>query len=189
VLKVALRRPGGWLVGVTAAVLFTIIVAVPWVLVSTATQEPKEADEVRMNIEVAGGDSLEAVEDVFNRLELAVMDLDGIDAVESFFGEEGGSITVRLVDVDDRPEELTAGRIRVVLRDAAAGVKGVEIRDERQGGGGGGSDSRGESGVFGEGPAEVVLSGPEAPRSAGERVWNPLRGSGPSPGSHVRPRG
>jgi multidrug efflux pump subunit AcrB/ABC-type multidrug transport system ATPase subunit len=162
VLKVALRRPGGWLVGVTAAVLFTIIVAVPWVLVSTATQEPPEADEVRLTVEVAGGDSLEAIGDVFDRLEGAVMDLEGVDAVESFFGEDGGSITVRLDDAERRPEGLTAGRIRSVVRDAATGLKGVEVRDESQGGKGGGSDSRGQSGVFGEGPAEVVLSGPEA---------------------------
>jgi len=162
-LKVALRRPAGWLGGAATAVLLTAVVAVPWLTVSTMAEEATEADEVRMVVEVAGGGSLAATAEVFARLEQAAKDLNGVELVESYVQEEGGSLTIHLVDQGERPPDLSAARVREVVRDAARGLKGVDVRgmdatggDESGGGNGGGSNP------FGQGPAKVVLSGPDA---------------------------
>jgi len=160
-LKVALRRPAGWLAGVAAAVLFTVVVALPWVAVSTATEEPPEADEVRLTVEVPPGGSLEATGEVFARLEQTVLELEGIRYVESVIQEQGGSLTVRLEDKDVRPEETSARRVRAVVRRAAEPFRGVEVRSA-EGSGGDGGEGGGVGGLLGTGPAEVVLSGPDA---------------------------
>jgi len=167
-LKSALRRPAGWLVGVLFAVVVTLIVAVPWVAVSTATQPPREADEVRMTVDMASNDSLESTSAAFERFESAASELEGVDSVESVFQEEGGTLTVRLVDADERPESVTAARVRAVLTDAAHGLDRVQIRPVESGGGmgaGGGDDGGGGvAGLLGDAPGEVVVSGPDAAR-------------------------
>ncbi len=164
-LKVALRRPAGWLGAVAAAILLTVVIALPWVAVSTATQEAREADEVRVTVEVKGSDSLEATGDSFAVLEQAALDLAGVTSVETFFEETGGTVTVRLAAPERRPPDLSAGRVREVLRQAGRGLKGLEVRTVGSGedggsdGGGGGFDA-----LLGSGPAEVVVSGPDARR-------------------------
>ncbi len=163
-LKVALRRPSSWLAGVAAAVLLTVIVAVPWVAVGTAMQEPPAADEVRLAVDLPRGDSLEAAERVFDRLEGAVRGLPGVERTESLVQEGGGSLTVRLVEAERRPPSTTAGVVRERVRTAARGLEGVEIRSADTGGGGeeGQGGGGGMLALLGQGPAEVVVSGPEA---------------------------
>ena len=164
VLKVALRRPAGWLAGVVGAVLVTLVVAVPWVAVSTATDAAQDTDEVRMTVEVELGQSLDAATEIFERLESAALNLEGVESVESFFQEGGGTITVRLPEVSTRPPGLTAGRARTVVRDAARGLSGVEIREAEAAGAKGGDDEGGGgmAALLGQGPGEVVISGPDA---------------------------
>jgi multidrug efflux pump subunit AcrB/ABC-type multidrug transport system ATPase subunit len=164
VLKVALRSPAGWLSGVAAAVLFTVVVALPGIMVGTATQEAAEADEVRLAVEVDTGGSLEATAERFAYLEQKALELNGVLRVQSMIQEEGGSITVRLVDEDERPEDISVARVRNVVRRAAEELKGITILTTgADGSGGGGSDSRSSGGsLLGQGPAEVALSGPDA---------------------------
>ncbi|UCD37042.1 MAG: efflux RND transporter permease subunit, partial [Fidelibacterota bacterium] len=160
-LKVALRRPAGWLTVVAAAVLFTVIVAIPWVGVNTMSQEAEEADEIRLSVDVPPGQSLEAIGKDFVALEQAALDLDGVEYVESVIQEGDASLTVHLVDPDQRPEDISARRVRAKVREAADTQKGLNIRSE-QSSGDNSSDGGGEAGLFGEGPAEIVLSGPDA---------------------------
>ncbi|MDX1389690.1 MAG: efflux RND transporter permease subunit, partial [Acidobacteriota bacterium] len=103
-LTAALRRPSAWVLIVTVAVLLTAVIAVPWVGFSALTQESSRADEVQMAIELPTGGSLEKSTAVFARLEEAALAIDGVDRVESFVREEGGSITVKMVDEEERPE-------------------------------------------------------------------------------------
>jgi multidrug efflux pump subunit AcrB/ABC-type multidrug transport system ATPase subunit len=163
VLTAALRRPGAWVIAVAAAVLLTAIIAVPWVAVGTASQEAPQATMVQMAVEIATGGSMERATGAFARLEQAALAVEGVERVETFAQEEGGTVTVHLPPEDERPKELDADRVRAALRTAARELEGVELTapsmSGRGGGGGGGGDI---SGVMGQGPAEVVISGPDA---------------------------
>ncbi|RLE24562.1 MAG: hypothetical protein DRJ65_09635 [Acidobacteria bacterium] len=163
VLVTGLRRPAGWLAAVGVAVIITVVVAVPWVAVTTAGSEAAEADQVRLSLEVPASGSLEATAEIFDRLELAAMDMAGVESVESVFQEEGGTLTVKLQEPEERPETATAVRLRAQLDGAVEGVDGIEIR-RLDGGAGGGQGDRGggATDALGGGPAEVVISGPDA---------------------------
>ena len=164
----ALRRPPAWIAGTAAAVLATLVIAVPWVSVQTATQEAPEADSVQLSTRFSAGQgSIEAASQAMGRLERAVLDLEGVDTVEAMVREDGGSLTVQLVDPADRPARFGAGRVRAAVREAAREVQGLEIlrpgEDEMGGGaGGGGGGPAGLGGLLGGSPAEVVLSGPDS---------------------------
>jgi multidrug efflux pump subunit AcrB/ABC-type multidrug transport system ATPase subunit len=162
-LKVALRRPAVWLTIVAAAVLFTVIVAIPWVGVNTMSQEAEEADQIRLSVDVPSGQALEAIGKDFVALEQAALDLEGVEYVESVIQEGNASLTVHLVDQDERPEDISARRVRAKVREAAETQKGLDIRSE-QTSGENSSDGSGEAGLFGRAPAEIVLSGPDAGR-------------------------
>lgn len=163
ILVTGLRRPAGWLAGVGAAVVVTVVVAVPWVAVTTAGSEAAEADEVRLSLEVPASGSLEATGEIFGRLEQAATDLVGVKSVESVFQEEGGTLTVRLQDVGERPADTTAGRLRKQLDRAVEGIDGLEVRSMAAGGDGGhGGSGEGAAAALGGGPGEVVVSGPDA---------------------------
>ncbi|MHC4165278.1 MAG: efflux RND transporter permease subunit, partial [Planctomycetota bacterium] len=166
-LMVALRRPGAWVTGVAVAVLLTVLIALPWVAVGTATQEPPEAETIRLNVTVDAGGSLERVTGHFERLERAAMELEGVKNVESVVQEEGGALTVHLLPEGERPKELNAGRVRRVVRAEVEKLPGVEIESQQTGFGGGGRRGGGDgggglAGLLGQGPATVVLSGPES---------------------------
>ncbi len=166
VLKVALRRPGGWLAGVAGAVLLTVIVAVPWVLVSTATQEPPEADEVRLGVELLQGESLEAAEDIFARLEAAVLEISRVSKVQSIVQEEGGSspsVWRPGPSVPTTPTQHESGG-GPGCRGGACAVSSCAATQSE---GGVGAPS-GAGLLLVRGPAEVVLSGPDASDS---RIW------------------
>ena len=164
----ALRHPPAWIAGTAAAVLATVVIALPWVSVQTPTQEAPEADSVQLATRFsAGRGSIEAASQAMGRLERAVLDLDGVDSVEAMIREDGGSLTVQLADPADRPAGFRAGRVRNAVREAAREVQGLEIlrpgEDEMGGGaGGGGPGQAGLGGLLGGSPAEVVLSGPDS---------------------------
>jgi len=162
----ALRRPPAWIAGTAIAVLVTAIIAIPWVLVNSASQEAPEADSVRLAVRFASGrGSIEAASSAMSRLESAVLELEGVDMVEALIQEDGGSLTVHLKDEADRPAGFRAQKVRQVVRRAAKEVKGLEILRPGEGDGGGGGEGRGQGGfesVLGGGPAEVVLSGPDS---------------------------
>lgn len=159
ILKVALRRPALWLTVVATVVLITVIVAVPWVLVSTGSQEAAEADEVRLTIDVPSGKSLDAIGEDVTVLEQSALELEGVTYVESTVQEDSATLTVRFADKDERPEDLTAPRVRAKVREAANTLRGYYIRSEESSGEG---SSGGVATLLGQGAAEIAISGPDA---------------------------
>ena len=172
-LRVALRRPAGWLTGVAGAVLLTAVIALPWVGFNVLSQEAPEANPVRLAVELPSEATLERAVGIVDRLEQAVRTLDGIERVEATLRENrdgliNGVFSVSMVERDQRPEGVNAASVREVVRqtvrDLRAETRGLQVRNpEDPGGEGGGSGGGGGvAGLLGQGPAEVVLSGPDA---------------------------
>jgi len=159
-MTVALRRPGIWITGVVVAVLLTLI-PLGIVIGNTAAQEPPEATEIQFPVDIAGGDSLDSAAAAFEQLEHGVLDLPGVERVESLIREEGGSLTVHLLPSSERPDSMNAGRVRGIVRATAAEIAGLEIRTTGSGGGGPGGGG-GLQRLMGGGPSKVVISGPDA---------------------------
>ncbi|MEE2777006.1 MAG: efflux RND transporter permease subunit [Acidobacteriota bacterium] len=160
----ALRHPPAWLAGTIFTVMITVIVALPWVVVDTASQEAPEADSIQLVARFKSGrGSLEAASGAVQRLERAVLEIEGVETVESFVQEDGGSITINLVDEAERPPNLSAARVRQVAHEAAREVDGLQILrpGEEELGGRGGGDANVQA-ALGSGPAKVVLSGPDS---------------------------
>jgi multidrug efflux pump subunit AcrB len=163
-LKVALRRPVGWLAGLVMAILLTVLVAVSWLAVSMIPRPAEEANEVRLSVRLPASHNLAASSAAFQRLEEALLALEGVSSIEGFVQEGGGSLTVKLVEKERRPRGLSTGRVRRVAGDAARELQGVEVlvpEDAEESAGEGGE---GPASLFGQGPAEIVLSGPDHAR-------------------------
>ena len=164
VLASALRRPASWVTSVALAVVVTALVALPFVLGNTVSPDAEIADQVQLSVRLdESRSSLDAAVRAFQPLE-AVHEIDGVDRVESMIREEGGSLTVHLEPLEDRPEELTARRIRQLVRRAANRRAGTEIlrpgEGEGPGGRGGGpGGGGGAQELLGGGPQKVILSG------------------------------
>lgn len=151
-LKSALRYPTMWLVSVAIAILLTLVIALPWVIVGGQAREPAQADQVTMQIDLEGGMSLPAAAAVFERGEQAALALEGIEFIESTLQESGGSLTVHL-DPDARTVgSASPAQVRNAVRKAVAGLDRVKIRtvSNTVGGAGGQEDA-----------AEVLVSGPD----------------------------
>ena len=170
ILAGALRRPSAWIAGTAAAILFTVVIAVPWVSVQSAVGEATDADSVQLDVRFASGQgSLEAVSAAVGRLERAVLDLKGVQRVEATVQENGGSLTIQLVDPSDRPADFRAQTVRAAVRREADRIQGLQVLRPGEGqavgggnGGGGGGGQGGLGAVLGGAPAEVVLSGPDS---------------------------
>lgn len=162
VLASALRRPASWITGVVAAIIVSVIGAVSLVASSISGQAPV-ADQVQLAVRLPEGrGTLESAVRIFERLE-AIQEVEGVDFVESMIREEGGQLTVHLVDEDERPEDLTAARVRQLLRPPARRA-GAELLNPGEGEGpggrgGGGGGGGGAQELLGGGPSRVVLSG------------------------------
>jgi multidrug efflux pump subunit AcrB/ABC-type multidrug transport system ATPase subunit len=168
-LKSALRRPAGWLVAVTVAIVLTIIIALPWVLVGSLGQQAEQTDQVALQLELDGGTSLDAAVAVFERVEQAVLALDGIELVESSIEEIGGTVTVHLDPEARDSGGASPARVREEARRAIAGLRNVELSTADLNGGGGGGDvggggGGGSGGLLGETSSDVLVSGPDMER-------------------------
>jgi multidrug efflux pump subunit AcrB/ABC-type multidrug transport system ATPase subunit len=161
-LKVALRRPAAWLSMVIAAIILTVVIAGPWVLAPKLSQESTEADQIRLTVDVPRGETLESIGKDFVTLEQAALDLEGVKYVESRIQEEEAFMTIQLVDKDERPDDLTAIKVRSTIREAAKKtLKGWNVRYQDSFGNDG-SNNSGLASVLGQGETEIVLSGPDA---------------------------
>ena len=163
VLASALRRPASWVTGVVVAIVLSVIAAL-FLVASSGTGQAPIADQVQLSVRLPEGrGSLESAVRVFERLE-TIREVEGVDRVESMIREEGGSLTVHLVEEDERPEELTARRVRQLMRPPARRA-GAELLNPGEGegpggrGGGGGGRGGGAQELLGSGPSRVVLSG------------------------------
>ncbi len=166
VVASALRRPSALLAVTLFAVLATLVFAVPIALAGGAPPDAENADEVRFVSRSAKGRStIEALTAAVERVEDALLPIPGVDTVTSDLNDEGASITVALVDRDERPPGLTTGRIRDAAQEAAKKVEGFELLrpgEQQQGGGERGKQGRGGGADPTGAPQEVVLSGPES---------------------------
>jgi len=160
-LKTSLRRPAAWLAVITVAILITLFVAASWLIVSGTAKEAREADEIRLSIDVPSGDSLEAIGRNMSALEQAALDLEGVESVTSNVREDNSVLNIKLVDKDERPKEINASRVREKVREAAKTLKGISIRSESSMGGSGSGDRGGSGGLPGQAPSEIVISGPD----------------------------
>ena len=163
----ALRRPSALLAGTIFAVLLTALTAVPFAISNTTVADADNADEVQFVTRFGKGiSSVKALGDAVGQVEQAVLGLAGVDTVMSDIAQDRASITVTLVDLDERPAELTVERVRNVAEEAAKKVKGFELlrpgEDQQSGRGGGGDRGRANTQTFGGAPSEIVISGPES---------------------------
>ncbi|MGD9157517.1 MAG: efflux RND transporter permease subunit, partial [Desulfobacteraceae bacterium] len=161
ILKNSLRRPATWLTVITAVVLFTVIVGLPWVLVGNRNQEAKEADEIKLTIEVPAGDSLESISRSMSSLEQTALKIDGVKTVESDVRENESTLTIRFVEKDKRPRKLTAPRVKNKITEASRTLKGFSIKPENSSGVSG-QQGGGMASLIGQNASEIVLSGPDS---------------------------
>ena len=149
-LKSVLRHSTGWLVSVVVAIVLTLVIALPWVIVGGQAREPNQADEVTTQIDLEGGMPLEAATAIFERGEQAVLALEGIEFVETELQESGGSLTVHFDS--HAVSGTTPAQVRSEVRKAVAGLDRVKIRTV--------SNTTGGSGRR-EDDAAVRVSGPD----------------------------
>jgi len=152
ILTVALRRPGGWVTGVTVSVLITMLIAVSWVAVGASNSEPPEVTQIRFPVQFDSTQSFDQAVAGVAYLEEAVMQLEGVEQVEAFVQEQFGQMTVHIPPRGERPEELTASRVRALLREKSRELPGVTLTTTQ-------AQQGGIASVLGQGPAEVVISG------------------------------
>jgi multidrug efflux pump subunit AcrB/ABC-type multidrug transport system ATPase subunit len=157
----AIRHPSSWLAGTIAAVFVTVIVALPWVLINTSQQE-QETDTVEMTIRFSSRGSLENNSVVMAELERAVLDLDGIELVEAQIEEDMGTLTVHLVDFDERPTHVNSSTVRKTVWSVAKQTKAEVLRRGEEVQGAKGGDRGRGGGGFNSMPSQIVLSGPES---------------------------
>ena len=163
VVKRALRHPPAWISGTFAAILVTLVIALNWVSSNSSNEDPDNVDQLQFATRFAkASGSLAKSSNAMLRLERVALDLPAVESVETQINEDGGSLTVRLIDRDDRPTDFRAQDIRSAVNKAGKKIEGLQIlrpgeeqRGTGKGGGGGG-------GVFGGGADEIVMSGPES---------------------------
>ena len=159
IVAAALRHPPTWIAGTVAAVLITTAIALPWVMTNSSGDEAAEPDTIQLSVVFPSERTLGGASAGIARLERAVLEDPMVESVEAQIREDGGSLTIRLIDRDLRPEDFRAQSIRNKIYRAAGEVKGLRVLrpgDENSGGGKRGGDP------FGGTPAEIVLSGPDS---------------------------
>ncbi|RMG46489.1 MAG: efflux RND transporter permease subunit, partial [Acidobacteria bacterium] len=164
-LAVALRRPGAWLAATGLLVVASALVGAVWLGASAGGAEPARADEVRLQVDLPPGLSLDGATERVAVLEEAALAIGGVERVTSLVREEDASLTIRLEPEERRPPGTDAALVRERLQRAAREMTGVEIRSVGSGGGGGEEDE-GLQELLGQAAPEVVISGPDADRLA-----------------------
>ncbi len=158
----ALRYPSTWIVCSVAAILLTGAIALPWVSTNGNTDQASEPDIIQLTARFPSNRSLEVASEAITILENVLLEDPFVESVQSQIDENGGSLTIRLIDRDERPEDFKAQAVRSKVYEAARNVKGglqiLRPGDENAGGGGGKSSRD----AFGGTPTEILLSGPDS---------------------------
>ena len=162
----AMRRPSAWLTGTGIAIAATVLFAVPAAISNQASADPEYADSVVFSAEaLKGAGSLEAVAEAVAKLETAAMAIDGVETVTSNINQEGAMMRVDLVDLAERPPDLTVSRIRKVVDEAAERARGIDVSrpgEERGGRGRAEGPGGGRPQFAGGGADEILISGPDS---------------------------
>lgn len=162
VVKRALRHPPAWITGTLAAVLVTLVIALNWVSSNSSSNDPDNVDQLQFATRFATtSGSLAKSSHAMLRLERVALDLPSVESVETRIDEDGGSLTVHLIDRDDRPADFRAQDIRNAVNKAGKKIGGLQIlrpgEEERGTGKAGGGGQ-----MFGGGADEIVMSGPDS---------------------------
>lgn len=168
VVRTALVHPGPWLTGVFLAVAGTAVVATIWFGVSSiGGNEAPEASEVQIAVRVEKEVTLDQTVEIVSRLEQAVLDMHGVEQVSSMVQESTASLTVTMVDRDERPADVNAATVRSRLNTLVEKeLEGVTLARPGEADGSGGGGGGGPEEMFGQGPLEVRVSHPDR-----ERLW------------------
>lgn len=162
-LKNSMRTPATWISIIALVVLFTSIAGVAWIAKGVANREAQEAEEIQLSIDVPLGDSLESISRNIYSLEQVALKIEGVETVESIIQEKNSTITIRFVEKEMRPPELSVPFVRGKITEAAKKIHGFTVRVENTAGQGG-SGRRGSAAatLTGQGQSEIILSGPDS---------------------------
>ncbi len=161
----SLRRPARWLSWAFLAVLLTVVIGIPLVVVGTAggRQAPR-ADQARIRVEFSRDRlPLAQATGIVRRLEEAARRLPGVEHTEALIDEQGATMTVRFVPEERRPPGPLAARVREAVEREARAIGGVRTRDADSAGGRGGGGDPGRR-LLGAAPREITITGPDAER-------------------------
>jgi ABC-type multidrug transport system ATPase subunit len=146
-LKVGLRHRMAVFVGVCLVFLATLIASFYLML-----EREVIAEETQFSVyaSLEEGSTLEATDEVVKQLEAKVRELPGVERFSTSVQEGQGSITVMLVDRDERPQQISAQEIKSLLDaeigDIQGGLIGYEPQPSGFGRGGGGRGGGGTGG-------------------------------------------
>lgn len=161
-LKNSMRNPATWIMVITAALFITIVVGLPWVMIGSRNQEAQEADEIQLAIDVPAGDSLESISRDFYSLEQVALKIEGVESVESMIQEKNSTLTIRFVEKEMRPPELTAPLVKWKITQASEKLRGVDVSSQNSTGQGGGRRVSGAATLMGQGQSEIIISGADS---------------------------
>ncbi|HDY88877.1 MAG TPA: efflux RND transporter permease subunit, partial [bacterium] len=161
VLKTCLRYPARTIGIVLLFFFFTIISTAPFILKS---QEEELPDSFDVYVEMPKGSSLDAADAVVRQVEVIAADIEDKDEIRSSVREEEYStVTVQLLEEDERKTKLSIGEIKRRLKRQVRGVSGGIVRFEKPASNFGGGRSGGSGGqdLFGLGtkPEKVIIRG------------------------------
>ncbi len=164
-ISVSLRRPARWLAWAFLAVLLTVVLGIPLVVVGNAGgRQAARADQVRIRVEFSRGRlPIANATGILSRLEAAARRVPGVERTEAIVDEEGGTLTVRFVPEEKRPPGPLAARVREAVEREARTIGGVRTWDAESGGGRGGQADPGRR-LLGAAPREITITGPDAER-------------------------
>ena len=158
----ALRHPPTWIAGTAGAVLLTTAIALPWVMTNSSGDQATEPDTIQLVAQFPSERTLAVSSTAMAQLEREVLEDPAVRSVETQIQEDGGSLTIHLIDRDERTDDFKAQSIRDKIYQAARKVRGglriLRPGDENAGGGKG----RDGAAAFGGEPIEIVLSGPDS---------------------------
>lgn len=167
----ALREPPAWVTGTVFVLIASLLFGIPAVMTISNDAEAQNADQVEFaaRFNRGGVRNLEAGSQMVARLEVDLLNVPGVDRVETVVREEGANLTVHFVDLEDRPPDLTVGKIRGVAEKAGKRTWGLEIMRpgeesfaSRGGGGSRGGGRQEYSSRFSGAAREVIISGPDS---------------------------
>jgi multidrug efflux pump subunit AcrB/ABC-type multidrug transport system ATPase subunit len=167
-LKASLRHRAVVAIGVFSLLIATLIASFFLML-----QQEVIAEETQFSVyaSLPDGATLEATDEVMREIEDAVRELPGVERFTTSVREGQGSVTVMLVDRDERPERVSAEELKnlldVEMRDIQGGLIGYEPQASSFGGGrGGGGGGRGGGGRAGGGTGGFNLQAGAASETA-----------------------
>lgn len=150
-LKAGLRHRAAVAYGVFLALIATLVAAFFFML-----EQEVIAEETQFSVyaSLSDGATLEATDEVMLEIEDAVRELPGVERFTTSVQEGQGSVTVMLLDRDERPERVSAEELKDQLDDELqeiSGLIGYEPQTSSFGGGGGRGGGGGGRGGGGRG--------------------------------------